>query len=74
VRVEVSVPSFPIELVEVFHNIFARALSPDEHAELAVALVELAVKRRAAAESAVARAELAEGPVPLSQWRTIPRD
>jgi hypothetical protein len=74
VRVEVSVPSFPNELVEVFHNIFARALSPDEHAELAVALVELAVRRRAAADDAVARAELAEGPVHISKWRVVPRD
>jgi hypothetical protein len=74
VRVEVSVPSFPNELVEVFHNIFGRALSPDEHVDLAVQLVELAVKRKAAADCPIAKAELAEGPVHISKWRVVPRD
>jgi hypothetical protein len=65
---------FEQEIAEVFHNIFARAFSPAEHVELAVALVELAMRRKEAAESAVAKAELAEGPVHISKWRVVPRD
>jgi hypothetical protein len=72
-RVESTMP-FPIELAEVFHNIFARALSPAEHIDLAVQLVELAVKRKAAADCPIAKAELAEGPVHISKWRVVPRD